>query len=60
MLPELLRVEDFCSRYAVSRASFYRLANRGEIKLFKIGSATRVKTVDAEAWFNTLKQGEVA
>jgi excisionase family DNA binding protein len=58
MIPELLRVGDFCSRYGISRPTFYRLAARGVIPLFKIGRATRVKRADAEAWFNSLQRAE--
>lgn len=52
MTAELLRIEDFCSTYAVSRQTYYRLVARGEIaKPVKIGSASRVRRTDAEAWF---------
>ena len=57
MAPELLRVKDFCRRYSVSRPTFYRLVQRGELPMFKIGSATRVKAADAEAWADSLQQG---
>jgi excisionase family DNA binding protein len=48
--PELLRVNEFCTRYVISRSTFYRLVKRGEIQLFKIGGATRVKIAVAKAW----------
>lgn len=60
MNPELLRVEDFCSRYGISRATLYRLVNKGELTLFKTGRATRVKTAEAEAWFNSLQRSRAA
>ena len=56
MSSELLRVSDFCQRYAVSRTTFYRLVQRGELNLVKIGSATRVKRADAEAWIAKLER----
>lgn len=62
MTPELLRVSDFCSRYGISRPTFYRLAAQGAPfpPLVKIGRATRVKRADAEAWFNSLQRNEAA
>lgn len=54
MQPQFLRVRDFCDRYAVSRATFYRLVRRGDLPLCKVGSASRIKTADAEAWAHAL------
>ena len=54
MSSELLRVSDFCDRYAMSRATVYRLVRCGELVTCKIGSATRVKLADAEAWVTKL------
>lgn len=56
MQPELMRVNDFCHRYAVSRATLYRLVQRGELSIVKIGSASRIKTADAEAWLTHLQE----
>lgn len=50
MQPQFLRVSDFCARYAVSRATFYRLVKRGQVSICKVGSASRVRLADAEAW----------
>ena len=62
MTPELLRVEDFCSRYSISRPTFYRLASKGEgfPPLVKIGRSTRVRVADAQAWFDGLHGSEAA
>lgn len=54
MSSELLRVSDFCDRFAVSKATFYRIVRRGDLVIYKIGSATRIKVSDAEAWFAAL------
>ncbi|WP_416379101.1 helix-turn-helix transcriptional regulator [Altererythrobacter sp. H2] len=54
MQPQFLRVNEFCDRYAVSRATFYRLVSRGEIAVCKVGSATRVRASDAETWAQSL------
>lgn len=54
MQAQLLRVSEFCERYAVSRATFYRHVRRGDLKIVKIGAATRVRAVDADSWFSSL------
>ena len=51
---ELMTVRAFCERYAVSRTTFYRLVQRGEIAVCKIGTATRIKVADADAWMASL------
>ena len=55
MAPQLLRIEEFCSRYGVSRSTVYRLRARNAITLFKIGNASRIKAADADAWFASLQ-----
>lgn len=59
VVPELLTVGDFLSRYSISRSGFYREVNRGAIPLVKLGTATRIARADAEAWLASLpvKQG---
>lgn len=50
-----LTVPDFLSRYAVSRTSFYRdLVGKGQLKLHKIGRASRIARADARAWADSL------
>lgn len=56
MHSELMRVSDFCKRYSVSRATVYRLVKRRELPICKIGSATRIKASDADAWFRALPE----
>ncbi len=62
MKPELLTVPDFLARYAISRSEFYRQVNKGNIRLLKMGTASRIKREDAEAWAASLPtyQGEAA
>lgn len=48
--PQLLTVADFARRYSVSIPTIYRLVDRGELVLFKIGRASRIRRADAEAW----------
>lgn len=50
MHSELIRVSDFCRRYSISRATFYRLVQRGELTIVKIGAASRIRSAEAEAW----------
>ena len=56
MLSQLLRVNEFCERYAISRATFYRLVNRGDLVVYKVGNASRVKLSDAEEWLAALSR----
>lgn len=58
MTRQYLRVRDFCERYAVSRATFYRLVKQGAFKTYKIGTATRVRLSEAEEWFASLPCSE--
>lgn len=55
MTQKLMTIADFCKIYRVSRSTFYRLVTGGEIVIIKIGGATRIKTEDADLWFETLK-----
>jgi excisionase family DNA binding protein len=45
-----LTVKEFCERYAISRTTFYRQRAAGHLRVMKIGSATRIRFEDAEAW----------
>lgn len=46
----LLRVEVAAERLAVSRATLYRLIQRGELPTIRIGSAVRVPVSAIERW----------
>jgi predicted DNA-binding transcriptional regulator AlpA len=54
MIPELMTVADFLSRYSISRTEFYRQCSAGRIRLIKLGTASRVARSDAEAWVASL------
>ncbi len=57
-MAQLISIRDFSERYSISRATVYRLKNKGEISFLKIGRATRIKTEDAERWFASLNHIE--
>jgi len=61
-MAELLTINDFMNRYSVSRTQVYRLVNRQELKLIKLGTASRIRREDAEAWAASLPEyrGEAA
>jgi excisionase family DNA binding protein len=44
----LVDVAESCRRIDCSRAKFYDLVRRGEIKLVKLGRASRVRPADLE------------
>ncbi|SDG18744.1 helix-turn-helix transcriptional regulator [Pelagibacterium luteolum] len=50
----LYTVNDFLSEFSVSRWTFYRLVNSGELKAKKMGSRTVVTAADAQAWLDSL------
>ena len=49
----LLRIDAAASRLAVSRATLYRLIQRGELDTIHIGSAVRVPVTALERWLAT-------
>jgi len=58
----MLRIPEFCERYAQSRSAAYREIAAGRLRITKVGAATRIKVKDAEAWAASLptKGGEAA
>ncbi len=53
-MSELMTVKDFLRIYQVGRTTFYRLVKDGELRLLKIGKASRVPRADAERWVANL------
>ncbi len=56
----LMTVAEFLRRYACSRTTFYREVAAKRIKLLKLGTASRIKTEDAELWAASLPEKEAA
>jgi len=56
--PRLMTVTDFMSQYRISRTQVYREVNDGRLKAIKIGTATRIRLEDAEAWAASLPNAE--
>jgi len=54
MEQEILRVKDFCKRYAISRTSFYREINANRLRAVKRGRCTFITRAEAERWFHDL------
>jgi len=52
--PELLTVQDFLKRYSISRTTFYRLLNAGELKAVRVRRRTMIARADAESWLASL------
>ena len=48
--PLLLRVDDAAQRLSISRATMYRLIQRGEVPVVRIGSAVRVRAFELDLW----------
>jgi hypothetical protein len=54
MLQEAFRISDFCQRYAISRASFYREIAAERLHVIKVGRRTLIARKEAERWFESL------
>jgi excisionase family DNA binding protein len=48
--PLLLRIDHTAKRLSISRATMYRLIQRGEVPIVRIGSAVRVRAVELDLW----------
>ena len=48
--PLLLRIDDAAQRLSISRATVYRLIQRGELPIVRIGSAVRVRAIELDLW----------
>ena len=44
-----LTVSQFCDKFQISPATFYRLRKAGKVETYKVGASTRVKKESAEA-----------
>lgn len=65
MTVQTLTVAEFCDRYRIHRATYYRNTKRGLMpRAIKIGSATRILAEDEQAWLDAQRsnapQQEVA
>ena len=47
----LICVSDACTRYGVSRSTIYRLVDRQQIRLIKIGRASRLDIHEIDHFF---------
>lgn len=47
-------IPDFLQTYRISRATLYRLVARNELRLVKLGRASRIDRAEAEAWARNL------
>ncbi len=58
----LLRIDAAAARLAISRATLYRMIQRGEIPTIRIGSAVRVPVTALERWLaaQSTTSGEVS
>lgn len=52
---KLLKLQEFCEQYSLSRSAAYRQRKSGALRFTKIGNATRITIGDAEAWLAALR-----
>lgn len=53
---EVYRVFEFCQRYAISKASFYRETAANRLNIIKRGRTTLITRTEAERWFENICQ----
>lgn len=53
-MPRLMTIAEVQRQLAVSRATVYRLRDRGTLRLVNIGRAARVPSEDVESYLSTL------
>jgi hypothetical protein len=56
MEAEAYRVSEFCKRYVLSKATFYREVAAARIHTIKRGRTTLITRAEAERWFQALCQ----
>ena len=60
MESEVLRLTEFCQRYAISRTTFYREVWGQRLRIIKRGRRTLIPRSEAERWFeNACKQPQM-
>ena len=50
----LLTIKDFCDEYCISRSTAYRLRESGDVPHIHIGRAVRIRSEDAQRWYESL------
>ena len=54
MLEGLMTVAEFIRLYPIGRTTLYRAVKAGELRLTKIGKASRISKADAASWAASL------
>jgi hypothetical protein len=52
------RVSEFCKRYVLSKATFYREVSAERLFTIKRGRTTLIVRAEAERWFQSLDQSK--
>lgn len=52
-MDQLLQINQVCNLFQISRSTIYRAVRRGEIKIHKIGKASRVRESELANWLNS-------
>lgn len=58
-LPRYQRIPAFCHTWGTSRSSVYRLLAAGHIRAVKLGDATLIDCMSADAYFASLPPAQV-
>ena len=57
MEPIVYRVSEFCDKFVISKASFYREVKALRLRIIKRGRTTLVTKAEAERWFSSFPHG---
>lgn len=55
IVKEAYSVKDFCKKYSISKATFYREVTSGRLSIHKCGRRTLVSRKDSDLWLMSLK-----
>ena len=58
-LKRLMTLADFQDEFSISRSAVYREVNAGRLRLTKVGRASRVAAIDAEAWLQAQRSASL-
>lgn len=54
MMEGFYSIAEFLKLYGIGRTTAYRLAQKGQLRITKIGRASRIAKADAKAWADSL------
>jgi hypothetical protein len=47
-------ISEFCTKFVVSKSSFYREVNAGRLRIYKRGKRSMIEKAEADRWYASL------